>query len=74
MTTIKAAIQRFEDAVRDDEMKGAAPPHDHADIAKELEEARAALEDMVVGAEDELNCAEEVLDSLSGDLFMQKMD
>ena len=37
-------IQRFERAVRADEMRGAQPPEDRQAIEKELEEAREDLE------------------------------
>ena len=39
------AMNRFEAAVRADEMKGTQPPEEHNDIKQELDEARDELED-----------------------------
>jgi len=41
------ALKRFEDAVRDDEMKGAGPPGDIPNIEQELKEAREEMEDFL---------------------------
>lgn len=42
--SIKRAITRFDQAARDDEMKGSQDPEDADDIEREYEMARAALE------------------------------